>query len=121
MEILLMKVSNVTAMISLAFALLGAAAVYGTDVFFCVVGRTALTRVSDAALVETMGERGRVTRELVDAGLSEQQIRSRLAALSPPVALEENLGRARDPDSIQDRAPRHVHGGFLGDRGALCR
>ena len=50
-----MKVSNVTAMISLAFALLGAAAVYGTDVFFCVVGRTALTRVSDAALVETMG------------------------------------------------------------------
>ncbi len=41
--------------ISLAFALLGAAAVYGTDVFFCVVGRTALTRVSDAALVETMG------------------------------------------------------------------
>ena len=42
-------------MISLAFALLGAAAVYGTDVFFCVVGRTALTHVSDAALVETMG------------------------------------------------------------------
>lgn len=41
--------------ISLAFALLGAAAVYGTDVFFCVVGRTALARVSDAALVETMG------------------------------------------------------------------
>ena len=50
-----MKVSNVTAMISLAVSLLGAAAVYGTDVFFCVVGRTALTRVSDAALVETMG------------------------------------------------------------------
>jgi hypothetical protein len=43
------------AQISLALALLGAAAVYGTDVFFCVVGRTALTRVSDAALVETMG------------------------------------------------------------------
>ena len=42
-------------MISLALALLGAAAVYGTDVFFCVVGRTALTHVSDAALVETMG------------------------------------------------------------------
>jgi hypothetical protein len=42
-------------MISLAFALLGAAAVYGTDVFFCVVGRTALAQVSDAALVETMG------------------------------------------------------------------
>jgi len=41
--------------ISLAFALLGAAAVYGTDVFFCVVGRTALARISDAALVETMG------------------------------------------------------------------
>jgi hypothetical protein len=41
--------------ISLAFALLGAAAVYGTDVFFCVVGRTALAHVSDAALVETMG------------------------------------------------------------------
>jgi hypothetical protein len=55
MEALLMEVSNVIAMISLAFALLGAAAVYGTDVFFCVVGRTALTRVSDAALVETMG------------------------------------------------------------------
>jgi len=34
-------------MISLALALLGAAAVYGTDVFFCVVGRTALTHVSD--------------------------------------------------------------------------
>ena len=42
-------------MISLAFALLGAAAVYGTDVFFCVVGRTALSHVSDTALVETMG------------------------------------------------------------------
>ena len=42
-------------MISLAFALLGAAAVYGTDVFFCVVGRTALAHVSDATLVETMG------------------------------------------------------------------
>jgi len=42
-------------MISLALALLGAAAVYGTDVFFCVVGRTALSHVSDAALVETMG------------------------------------------------------------------
>ena len=41
--------------ISLAFALLGAAAVYGTDVFFCVVGRTALTQVSDVSLVETMG------------------------------------------------------------------
>jgi hypothetical protein len=41
--------------ISLALALLGAAAVFGTDVFFCVVGRTALTRVSDVALVETMG------------------------------------------------------------------
>ena len=41
--------------ISLTFALLGAAAVYGTDVFFCVVGRTALIHVSDAALVETMG------------------------------------------------------------------
>ena len=50
-----MEVSNIIAMISLVFALLGAAAVYGTDVFFCVVGRTALTRVSDAALVETMG------------------------------------------------------------------
>ena len=44
-------------MISLVVALLGAAAVYGTDVFFCVVGRTALTRVSDSALVETMGPR----------------------------------------------------------------
>jgi len=42
-------------MISLALALMGAAAVYGTDVFFCVVGRAALARVSDAALVETMG------------------------------------------------------------------
>ena len=41
--------------ISLALALVGAAAVFGTDVFFCVVGRTALPRVSDAALVETMG------------------------------------------------------------------
>ena len=43
------------AQILLALALLGAAAVFGTDVFFCVVGRTALSRVSDAALVETMG------------------------------------------------------------------
>jgi len=40
---------------SLALALLGAAAVFGTDAFFCVVGRAALARVSDAALVETMG------------------------------------------------------------------
>lgn len=43
------------AQISLAVALLGAASVFGTDVFFCVVGRSALARVSDAALVETMG------------------------------------------------------------------
>src|SRR5215813_6428283 len=42
-------------MFALGFALLGAATVYGTDVFFCVVGRTALARVSDASLVETMG------------------------------------------------------------------
>lgn len=41
--------------ICLTIALLGAAAVFGTDVFFCVVGRTALSRVSDATLVETMG------------------------------------------------------------------
>lgn len=41
--------------ISLTLALLGAAAVFGTDAFFSVVGRTALARVSDAALVETMG------------------------------------------------------------------
>ena len=45
----------VIAQISLALALLGAASVFGTDVFFCVVGRSALTRVSAAALVETMG------------------------------------------------------------------
>ena len=42
-------------LISLGFALLGVATVFGTDVFFCVVGRTALARVGDAALVETMG------------------------------------------------------------------
>ena len=41
-----MEISNVSAMISLAFALLGAAAVYGTDVFFCVVGRAALILAS---------------------------------------------------------------------------
>ena len=39
----------------LGIALVGAAAVFGTDVFFAVVGRAALRRVSDAALVETMG------------------------------------------------------------------
>jgi hypothetical protein len=39
----------------LTLSLLGVAAVFGTDVFFCVVGRTALTRVTDAALVQTMG------------------------------------------------------------------
>lgn len=42
-------------LIALAVALLGVAAVFGTDVFFCVVGRSALARVSDAALVESMG------------------------------------------------------------------
>jgi hypothetical protein len=47
--------SVVIAQISLALALLGAAVVFGTDVFFCVVGRAALSRVSDAALVDTMG------------------------------------------------------------------
>ena len=50
-----MDISNVSAIISLAFALLGVAAVYGTDVFICVVGRAALTRVSDSTLVETRG------------------------------------------------------------------
>jgi hypothetical protein len=37
MEVLIMTVSSITAIILLAFALLGAAAVYGTDVFFWVV------------------------------------------------------------------------------------
>ena len=46
----------VIARIPLLLALLGAAAVFGTDVFFCVVGRTALRGVSDAAIVETMGQ-----------------------------------------------------------------
>jgi len=36
-------------------ALLSAGVVYGTDVFFAVVGRTALARVSDAGLTEVMG------------------------------------------------------------------
>ena len=62
MKVLIVGALNVMATISLAFALLGAAAVYGTDVFFCVVGRTALTRVSDAALVETMGRFHEVAR-----------------------------------------------------------
>jgi Domain of unknown function (DUF1772) len=35
--------------------LLCAGVVYGTDVFFAVVGRTALARTSEAALTETMG------------------------------------------------------------------
>ena len=47
--------SVVIAPIALTLALLGAAGVFGTDLFFCVVGRAALSRVSDAALVETMG------------------------------------------------------------------
>ncbi|WP_424950053.1 hypothetical protein [Deinococcus sp.] len=36
-------------------ALLSAGVVYGTDVFFAVVGKPALERVGDAALTETMG------------------------------------------------------------------
>lgn len=36
-------------------ALLSAGVVYGTDVFFAVVGRTALARTSEAAMAETMG------------------------------------------------------------------
>ena len=47
--------SLILGQISLTLALLGAAVVFGTDTFFCVVGRAALARVSDAALVETMG------------------------------------------------------------------
>ncbi|WP_425145480.1 hypothetical protein [Deinococcus sp.] len=39
----------------LILALLSAGVVYGTDVFFAVVGRAALRGVSDAALTETMG------------------------------------------------------------------
>ncbi|THF70318.1 DUF1772 domain-containing protein [Deinococcus sp. Arct2-2] len=35
--------------------LLSAGVVYGTDMFFAVVGRTALARTSDAALTEVMG------------------------------------------------------------------
>jgi hypothetical protein len=60
-----MELLNVRAMISLAFALLGAAAVYGTDVFFCVVGRTALSRVRElrsdqrSSAASTMGQRDR--------------------------------------------------------------
>ena len=50
-----MPLQLMIARLALALALLGAAAVFGTDVFFCVVGRSALARVSDAALVETMG------------------------------------------------------------------
>ncbi len=36
-------------------AMLSAGVVYGTDVFFAVVGRPALNRASDAALTEVMG------------------------------------------------------------------
>lgn len=39
----------------LTLALLGVASVFGTDVFFCVVGRSAFRRVSDATLVEATG------------------------------------------------------------------
>jgi hypothetical protein len=39
----------------LGLAALAVAVVYGTDMFFAVVGRRALARVSDAAVVETMG------------------------------------------------------------------
>jgi Domain of unknown function (DUF1772) len=35
--------------------LLSAGVVYGTDMFFAVVGRTALARTSEASLTETMG------------------------------------------------------------------
>jgi len=35
--------------------LLSAGVVYGTDMFFAVVGRTALARTSEAAMAETMG------------------------------------------------------------------
>ncbi|WP_407542521.1 hypothetical protein Q0M94_23305 (plasmid) [Deinococcus radiomollis] len=35
--------------------LLSAGVVYGTDLFFAVVGRTALSRTGEAALTETMG------------------------------------------------------------------
>jgi hypothetical protein len=52
---MLMTTCFIIGQLSLALALLGAAVVFGTDTFFCVVGRTALARVSDAALVETMG------------------------------------------------------------------
>ena len=41
-------------------ALLSAGVVYGTDVFFAVVGKAALERVGDAALTETMGRLHRV-------------------------------------------------------------
>ena len=39
----------------LTVALLSAGVVYGTDIFFAVVGRSALRQVSDAALTETLG------------------------------------------------------------------
>ena len=39
----------------LALAALGVGVVYGTDMFFAVVGRRALARVSDRAMIETMG------------------------------------------------------------------
>jgi hypothetical protein len=50
-----MDVHHLIGQLLLVLALLGVGAVFGTDVFFCVVGRAALARVSEAALVETMG------------------------------------------------------------------
>ncbi|MEM6430853.1 MAG: hypothetical protein AAF708_16565 [Deinococcota bacterium] len=43
------------AVLSLALALLAVAVVYGTDVFFAVVGRAALANSSDAAVAEVIG------------------------------------------------------------------
>ena len=43
------------AVAALGLATLGVGAVYGTDMFFAVVGRRALGLVSNAAMVETMG------------------------------------------------------------------
>jgi hypothetical protein len=41
--------------LALLVTVLGIAVVFGTDTFFAVVGRRALARTSDAAMVETMG------------------------------------------------------------------
>jgi hypothetical protein len=88
-------------MISLAFALLGAAAVYGTDVFFCVVGRTALAH-SACGPRRTMGR----LHEVANRRMPVHGVIGLVRALAWASSFLGSHERSRRPGPVDRRLPK---------------